>query len=182
MTNNELIKISKFLSLVLRHKPEKIGLKLDEAGWVKIGELLSACVRHNVLLNRQQLDHVVVKNDKQRFAISPDGSQIRASQGHSVEIQLGYEAIKPPNVLYHGTAERFLGSILSKGLVKGKRHHVHLSRSYKTAAKVGQRHGRTVVLEVDSDQMGRDGFRYYRSENGVWLTDHVPVAYLSVLA
>jgi putative RNA 2'-phosphotransferase len=176
--DKEAVKISKFLSLVLRHQPEKIGLRLDAAGWVAVEDLLAACNAHGQPVTREQLQAVVAQNDKQRFALSADGLRIRASQGHSVEIELGYEPAPPPALLYHGTAERFLASIRAQGLLKGQRHHVHLSADAETARKVGQRHGKAVVLTVQAAPMQQHGFPFYLSTNGVWLTEHVPVTYL----
>jgi putative RNA 2'-phosphotransferase len=173
--------ISKFLSLVLRHEPEKIGLGLDAGGWVGVTELLDACRAHGFSLTLEELHNVVDTDSKKRFAFSEDGLKIRASQGHSIAIDLGYEPVDPPHVLYHGTAERFLSSIMERGLLRGERHHVHLSSDVFTATTVGRRHGRPVVLEVDSNLMSRDGHLFYRSQNGVWLTEHVPPKYLSVL-
>ena len=175
------VKISKFLSLVLRHQPETIGLALDAAGWISVEELLTACRKHGTVITPEQLQHVVASNDKQRFSFSEDGLLIRANQGHSVEVELGYEAAMPPAKLFHGTAERFLASIKEHGLLKGQRHHVHLSADIETATKVGQRHGKPVVLRVDAGKMQQDGFIFYLSTNGVWLTEHVPVPYLVFL-
>ncbi len=173
-----LVKISKFLSLVLRHRPDKIGLRLDEGGWAGVDELLAAANRAGVPLTRGRLQQVVEQNDKQRFAFSPDGGKIRASQGHSISVDLGLESLEPPPVLYHGTATRFLDSIRQKGLLPGNRTLVHLSSDAGTATKVGQRHGKPVVLEVASGQMHADGYKFYRSANGVWLTNQVPAKYL----
>ena len=167
------------MSLVLRHQSEKIGLRLDDAGWTEVNELIEACRAHGVALTVEELRYVVANNDKKRFSFSDDGLSIRASQGHSVEIALGYEPPTPPETLYHGTAERFLNSIRERGLVKGKRHHVHLSADIETATKVGQRHGKPVVLEVKSGRMQQDGFVFYYSANGVWLTEQVPASYLT---
>ncbi len=174
------VKISKFLSLVLRHKPETIGLQLEEAGWVSIMELITACGEPGVAFSLEELQQVVAGNDKKRFAFSEDGLLIRASQGHSVEIDLGYQPAFPPEILFHGTAERFLDSIKGNGLIKGRRHHVHLSADAKTARIVGQRHGKPVVLQVKAGQIQQDGFAFYLSTNGVWLTEHVPVPYLVI--
>lgn len=172
------VKTSKFLSLVLRHQPGTIGIKLDEAGWVPVKELIEASRAHGFALTREELQTVVENNDKQRFSFSPDGLLIRANQGHSIEIELGLAPSTPPTMLYHGTAERFLPSIKTRGLLKGQRHHVHLSAEAETAIKVGQRHGRPVVLLVQSGRMQQDGIDFYLSTNGVWLTEHVPVSYL----
>jgi putative RNA 2'-phosphotransferase len=175
---NRTIKISKFLSLVLRHKPEEIGISLDAAGWVSVVELLNACHRRGFSIGRDELDEMVRSNDKQRFAFSEDGAMIRASQGHSVAVKLDYQPLEPPQILYHGTATRFLDSIREQGLVKGKRHHVHLSGDEATAVKVGARHGKAAVLVIESLQMHNGGFPFYQSENGVWLTEQVPASYI----
>jgi len=177
---NKTVKISKFLSLVLRHKPQEIGIQLDAAGWVSVGELLSACQAHGFSIRRDELEEVVRTNDKQRFAFSEDNLMIRASQGHSVEVKLDYQPLTPPEILYHGTATRFLDSIKEQGLIKGKRHHVHLSSDEATAIKVGARHGKAIVLVIESMQMHKDGFIFYQSENGVWLTEKVPTVYLKI--
>ncbi|MEL7169013.1 MAG: RNA 2'-phosphotransferase [Bacteroidota bacterium] len=170
---------SKFLSLVLRHDPDRIGITLEEGGWTDAAALIGAANQHGVALNRTLLEHVVATNAKQRFALSDDGTCIRANQGHSVNIDLGLTPSEPPTVLYHGTARKNLDSIRAHGLVRRQRHHVHLSADTETATKVGQRHGKPVVLTVDAAQMNADGFTFYRSENGVWLTDAVPAAYLT---
>jgi putative RNA 2'-phosphotransferase len=176
--DNREVKISKFLSLVLRHQPEKIGLRLSESGWASVGQLIEASRERGVEFTLEELHNVVDNNDKKRFSLSEDGLWIRANQGHSVEVELGYAPNVPPEILYHGTAERFLISIKQQGLIKGKRHHVHLSADADVAAKVGRRHGRPVVLRVDAGAMHRDGFVFYLSANGVWLTEHAPVQYL----
>ncbi|MCL4205496.1 MAG: RNA 2'-phosphotransferase [Pirellulaceae bacterium] len=169
---------SKFLSLVLRHRPDAIGITLDAEGWVSVEVLLAACAQHGRTISREQLDAVVRTNDKQRFAFSADGSRIRANQGHSLPVDLGLAPVEPPELLYHGTVSRFLESIRRDGLTKGKRHHVHLSPDIQTATKVGQRRGRPVVLVIEAGRMFREGHTFYRSENGVWLTDAVPPDYL----
>ncbi len=179
--NPQAVKISKFLSLVLRHEPERIGIALDAAGWTSVNELLAACRAHGNSISLEQLQEVVADNDKKRFSFSEDGSLIRASQGHSVEVELGYETAIPPAKLFHGTAERFLASIKEQGLLKRQRHHVHLSADIETATNVGQRHGKPAVLQVESEKMQQDGFIFYLSTNGVWLTEHVPVPYLVFL-
>ena len=143
-----------------------------------VNELLAAAARHGRSISREQLEEVVATNDKKRFSFSPDGLLVRANQGHSVEVDLGLVPIEPPELLYHGTVERFLDSIRAKGLVRGNRHHVHLSADRDTAARVGQRRGRPVVLVVEAGRMHRDGHRFFRSENGVWLTETVPPQYL----
>lgn len=172
-------KISKFMSLVLRHNPQKIGITLDSAGWVGVDEFLAACNKHRHALTRDELESIVRNCDKQRFAFSEDGLRIRANQGHSVEVELDYKPTAPPEILYHGTVERFLPSIKAKGLVKGNRHHVHLSADVKTAEIVGNRRGKAIVLEVLSGHMHGDGFIFFLSANGVWLTDAVPPQYFA---
>ena len=171
--------LSKFLSLILRHQPEKVGLTLDEAGWVGVNELLAALARHGRPITRETLDHIVATSEKKRFAFSDDGGCIRASQGHSVEVELGYAPAAPPPLLYHGTVDRFLDSIREKGLIKGDRHHVHLSPDTATATTVGARRGKPVVLTIDAAAMAREGLLFYRSANGVWLTDHVPARFIT---
>ena len=175
------VQISKFLSLVLRHRPEKIGLTLNEAGWTPVADLIEACNRHGFPLSLTELQAVVANNDKSRFSFSADGTLIRANQGHSIPVNLGYAPVEPPEYLFHGTAVRFLPAIQAQGLVKGRRHHVHLSLDMITARRVGERHGRVVVLKVHSGAMHRDGYTFYLSENGVWLVDAVPPQYLEVL-
>lgn len=173
-----LVKTSRFLSLVLRHKPESIGIALDAEGWAAVDELLAAAARHGHAIDRAALDEIVATNDKRRFAFSPDGQRIRASQGHTVQVDLGLAPVEPPELLYHGTVERFLDSIRSRGLLRGKRRHVHLSADRETAARVGRRRGRPVILIVDSGRMHRDGHAFYLSANGVWLTEAVPPKYI----
>ncbi len=180
MTDKEIVRTSKFLSLILRHEPERVGLKLDSVGWIGVSELLEAVNRNGVSLTLDQLKHVVATNDKKRFAISEDGLRIRASQGHSIEVDLQYEPQTPPEFLYHGTPERFLESIRATGLNKGQRHHVHLSPDPQTAAKVGQRRGRPVVLRIRAGEMHRQGHVFHRSANGVWLVLHVPPHFIEV--
>jgi len=175
---SRLVRVSKFLSLVLRHQPARIGIELDRAGWVDVSVLLAACRAHAFPITLEELGAVVRENDKQRFAFNEDGTRIRASQGHSVRVELGYAPRAPPPVLYHGTASRLLASIRERGLVRGRRHHVHLSADAATAAKVGARHGEPHVIEVQSGRMHADGYEFYRSDNGVWLTEHVPAKYL----
>lgn len=172
-----LVRTSKFLSLVLRHEPEKIGLELDAQGWVSIDELLAKAAGH-LPLTAELLHEVVRTSDKQRFAISEDGTRIRANQGHSVPVELELAAQVPPEQLYHGTATRFLDSIRRHGLLRGERHHVHLSADTDTAVKVGVRHGQPVVLVVQAGDMHRAGHAFFRSDNGVWLVEHVPPSFL----
>jgi putative RNA 2'-phosphotransferase len=174
----QLVRFSKFVSLVLRHQPQKYGLTLDEQGWADVDQLIVVANRAGVPLTHEALQQVVAQNDKQRFAISEDRRAIRARQGHSLSVDLGLAPLEPPPQLYHGTARRSLPSIRKQGLLRRSRQHVHLSPDVATAIKVGQRHGAPVVLTVQSGTMHRDGHRFYQSENGVWLVDAVPVAYL----
>ncbi|MGW4692645.1 RNA 2'-phosphotransferase [Kitasatospora cineracea] len=178
MDEKRTVKTSKMLSRILRHDPGAIGITLDAAGWVEVDALLAALARHGRPLSRAELDHVVATNNKRRFAYSEDGRSIRASQGHTVEVDLGLPAATPPDVLFHGTAERALRYILAEGLRPMSRQDVHLSADTGTAVKVGSRHGRPVVLEVDAAAMARDGHEFRVSANGVWLTGPVPVQYL----
>lgn len=181
MTSQEkLTSISKFLSMVLRHQPQAIGLHLDGAGWASIEELLAKAGAANRPLSRPLLDEVVQTSDKQRFAVSEDGLRIRANQGHSIEVDLDLPAVPPPDKLYHGTASRFLPAILEGGLRKGKRHHVHLTENPTVAAAVGRRYGALVMLEIDARRMAADGILFFRSANNVWLADAVPPQYLSI--
>jgi len=170
-------KISKFLSLVLRHKPEAAGVKLDENGWVDIDLLIAGAENAGKLFDRGQLERVVRESDKQRFII--DGDKIRANQGHSVKIDLELIAVAPPDELFHGTVDRFMDKIMSEGLKKMKRHHVHLSPDIETAEKVGSRRGVPVLLRIDSLAMYENGHQFMCSENGVWLTETVPSSYIS---
>jgi putative RNA 2'-phosphotransferase len=173
-----MVRLSKFLSLVLRHKPEEIGLTLDNGGWASVSDLLRACDAHGFSISLEELKAVVANNDKKRFSFSEDATLIRANQGHSIDIELGYRPTEPPATLYHGTAERFLNSIMERGLNKGKRRHVHLSKDVATALKVGQRHGKPAALRISSGQMHQEGHEFYLSENGIWLTDHVPPRFI----
>jgi putative RNA 2'-phosphotransferase len=171
--------ISKLLSLVLRHAPETIGIELDAQGWVEVDVLLARAAQHGTAISRAQLDEVVRSSDKQRFALSGDGRRIRANQGHSVAtVDLGLAPAEPPGLLYHGTAERFVEAIRADGLRPGARQHVHLSREQATAATVGARHGRPVVLVVDAAAMQRQGHAFYVAANGVWLAAAVPASFI----
>jgi putative RNA 2'-phosphotransferase len=177
----DVVRTSKRLSYVLRHHPASIGITLDPAGWVDVDELLAALAEHGLRLTRAELDEVVATNDKQRFALDGTGARIRASQGHSVVVDLGYEAAVPPAELFHGTVDRFLPAILAEGLRPGRRHAVHLSPDAATARTVGARRGRAVVLRVDAAALAADGAPFTRSANGVWLVPAVPSRYLTVL-
>lgn len=178
MTEKETIRTSKFLSLVLRHEPERIGLILGEAGWVAVNELLQAVNRHGLALTLDQLKHVVATSDKKRFAFSEDGRRIRASQGHSVEVDLQYAPQTPPEILFHGTATRFIDGIRKDGLQRMQRHDVHLSAETKVTFQVGGRHGKPVLLTIRAGDMHRAGFVFRCSANGVWLVSHVPPEFI----
>lgn len=178
MKEQQTKNISKFLSLVLRHQPETIGITLDPNGWTDVQELLTKMNTRNYRITLEQLQEVVDTNDKKRFAFNEDGSQIRASQGHSVEVSLGLPPATPPEYLYHGTVSKFLMSIRKDGLQKMSRQHLHLSRDKETAVNVGSRRGAPVILTIHTGQMHRDGFVFYLSDNGVWLTDSVPATYI----
>ena len=172
-------KTSKFLSLVLRHKPEEIGLTLDDNGWAKVDELLKKAKGHHTF-SLEDLQRIVADNDKQRFAFSEDGKRIRANQGHSVEVDLALTVATPPPLLYHGTATRFLDSIMKEGLKAMARHAVHMTENKDTAVATGQRHGSPIVLVIDAARMSLDGIEFQRSANGVWLTPHVDPMYITI--
>ncbi|MFE9645407.1 RNA 2'-phosphotransferase [Streptomyces sp. NPDC006365] len=176
MDARRTVKVSKYLSKHLRHQPELIGLTLDEGGWVEIETLMAAAAAHGFRFTRAELDHVVATNDKRRFAI--EGTRIRASQGHSVEVDLGLAPATPPAYLYHGTVARNLDAIRTEGLRPMNRHDVHLSADRETATRVGARRGRPVVVSVDAATMHRDGHVFRVSANGVWLTAAVPPGYI----
>ena len=172
--------VSKFLSLVLRHSPETIGLKLDENGWADLEELIEKCNKKGSQnqMTAELLDYVVENNDKKRFAFNEDKTKIRASQGHSISVELNLNETEPSEYLYHGTVAKFLESIKKEGLQKMSRQHVHLSKDRETAIKVGSRRGVAQILTVRSGEMFKDGFKFYLSENNVWLTDEVPAKYI----
>lgn len=176
--DRSLLPLSKFISLVLRHEPERIGLELDHQGWANVEELVAAAARHGTALTREKLERIVAENEKQRFAFSDDGQRIRARQGHSVDVDLELAPQIPPDILFHGTATRFLESIRATGLKARSRQHVHLSRDEATAIQVGQRHGKPIVLKVRAGEMHAAGHEFYLSENQVWLTARVPPEFL----
>jgi putative RNA 2'-phosphotransferase len=181
ISKEKTTRISKFLSMVLRHKPENVGIVLDENGWTDVRVLLRQLNAHGQDVSLDVLKHVVDTNEKKRFAFNEDFSRIRANQGHSVAVSLDYAPQEPPAALYHGTAEGFVASILATGLNKRSRHHVHLSTDITTATAVGQRQGKPVVFVVSAGEMHKAGFEFFVSDNHVWLTDHVPAAYLKRL-
>lgn len=176
MEKEIIVKYSKRLSNILRHHPERIGIKLDKNGWAEVAVLIEKFEKYP--LSMETLEIVVERNDKKRFAFNADKTKIRANQGHSVKIDLGLDPSEPPTILFHGTATRNIQAIESQGLVKGSRHHVHLSEDTRTAKKVGSRYGVPVVLELKAKEMYEAGYTFFVSENGVWLSDHVPVRFL----
>jgi putative RNA 2'-phosphotransferase len=177
MNTDRTTKLSKYLSYHLRHAPEELGLILQPGGWVNVADLLRAKGKYT--MTRAELDEVVATSDKKRFAFDATGEKIRANQGHSVEVDLKLEPMGPPPWLYHGTPEKSVAAILESGLQKMARHHVHLSADLQTARQVGQRRGKSVILQVDAAAMDAAGVIFYRSGNGVWLTDFVAPEYLS---
>ncbi len=175
--SKQLTEISKFLSYVLRHKPDAIGITLDLDGWTDIEALIAAAANDGKQLNHELIRAVVASNDKKRFALSDDGLRIRAVQGHSSEsVAIQFEEKLPPELLYHGTATRFLDSIRKDGLLAGSRQYVHLSQDETTALAVGQRHGKPIVLKIAALRMHQQGFKFYQADNGVWLVNHIPIA------
>ena len=178
--SHDFTKVSKFLSFVLRHKPETINLTLDEQGWASVAELIGKA-QPQIALTPELIKQAVITNDKKRFSLSDDEQFIRANQGHSINVDLQLKPITPPECLYHGTATRFLESIEQEGLKPQQRQHVHLSSNIKTATAVGKRYGKPVILEVAAGAMYQQGFEFFLSNNDVWLTDSIPTNFLSVL-
>jgi putative RNA 2'-phosphotransferase len=173
--------ISKFLSLILRHKPETISLVLDENGWADVADLIEKSAKAGSGFSLEELTEVVETNDKKRFSFDETKTKIRASQGHSIAVDIGFEERTPPPILYHGTAEKNLASILDTGLEKRARHHFHLSSETETARAVGIRYGKPVILQIDAAQMAAQGFKFYVSANEVWLVEAVSPEFLKVL-
>jgi putative RNA 2'-phosphotransferase len=179
----QLTQASKFLSFVLRHQPEAIGITLDSEGWAEIATLIEAAAGHGQQLSPELVAEVVATSDKKRFAVSSDGARIRAVQGHSTpSVDISFAEKVSPAILFHGTASRSLAAILREGLRPQQRQYVHLSQDVATATSVGQRYGTPVVLSVAAGQLQRDGHRFFQADNGVWLVADVPPAYLSVTA
>jgi putative RNA 2'-phosphotransferase len=176
----QLKHISKLMSLVLRHQPEAIGLQLDENGWANVEELIQKINANGTRVDIATILIVVETNDKKRFGFNEDKTMIRANQGHSIEVDLNLKPSIPPDILYHGTADRFVDSILKEGLTKQQRQHVHLSRQIETARAVGTRHGKPVILHINAKAMQDDGYLFYESENNVWLVDTVPTKYITI--
>ena len=181
MNEKEITRVSKFISLVLRHKPESIGLNLDEKGWAETSELLEKMNQSGTNISLDMLNRIVETNNKRRFSFNEDKTKIRANQGHSINVDLELKQKIPPQFLYHGTATKFLDSILKEGIKKKERQYVHLSIDIKTAITVGQRHGEPKILIIHSEQMHGEGFNFYLSENNIWLTEHVPVKYIRLM-
>ena len=173
------IRISKFLSFVLRHKPQTIGLTLDRSGWAQVSDLLDAANRKGIALTAELLRQVVAEDEKTRYCLSENGRRIRANYGHTIDIDLGLEPQKPPQFLYHGTSTRSLQSIKTHGITSRKRRFVHLSVDVPTAIKVARRHGKPAILTIKADRMNEQGFTFYQSESGIWLTERIPVAYIA---
>jgi putative RNA 2'-phosphotransferase len=178
--DNKITKgISKLLSYILRHSPETIGLKLDENGWAEVSELIAKFDLYDRRIDFELLEYIVENNDKKRFAFNDDKTKIRASQGHSISVELNLNEIEPLASLYHGTVEKFLSDIKVQGLQKMSRQHVHLSADKETANKVGGGRGKPIILTVNSGEMHRAGYKFYLSANNVWLTDVVPAEYIT---
>lgn len=169
---------SRFISLILRHNPSVIGIELDPHGWADVKELIKG-INSKQKFTMKDLEEIVRTDNKQRYSFNEDKTKIRANQGHSINVDVELEECKPPRTLYHGTGEKYVSSIRKGGLIKKSRQYVHLSDNIETAIKVGERHGSPVVFIIHSDEMWKDGYKFYRSKNGVWLTDHVPPKYLN---
>ncbi|HBJ1650855.1 TPA: RNA 2'-phosphotransferase [Clostridium botulinum] len=181
MISKKDMKASKFMSLVLRHKPQEIGLKLNQYGYMSVKDLINGMNNKGYNITKEDIERIVKDDDKQRYSFSSDKLNIRANQGHSININLELEEKEPPIVLYHGTSTKFLENILNEGIKKQKRQYVHLSNDIETATKVGKRHGELVILEVNTQQMHEQGNKFYLSKNGVWLTDFVPRKFINIL-
>lgn len=176
-----LTNLSRYMSLILRHKPEIIGITLDEHGWASVNDLICGIEKNNPGFNMDILEQIVRTDSKQRYSFNDDKSLIRANQGHSVNVDVELKEKEPPEYLYHGTGEKYVKSINQDGLIPKSRLYVHLSKDIKTAENVGKRHGKEVVYRINSGQMYRDGYKFYLSENGIWLTKEVPIKYLEIV-
>ena len=174
-----LTETSKFISLILRHKPSVIGIELDEHGWANVSQLIENINRQTVL-TMAQLEEIVASDDKQRYSFNEDKTLIRANQGHSVPVDLDLQELMPPDILYHGTGKKYVSSINVFGLIPKSRLYVHLSSDISTAVTVGKRHGIPIIYAIDCKQMYFDGYKFYQSANGVWLTKSVPIEYLDI--
>ena len=178
--SNSDVKLGRFLSLVLRHNPGAAGIALDEHGWADVKELLAGVNRTGRKMDMDTLERIVRDNNKKRYSFNEDHTKIRANQGHSIQVDVELTETEPPQYLYHGTASRFLPSIHAEGIRRMSRQHVHLSGDFETAMAVGRRHGVPVVITIDAQAMARDGVKFYRSENGVWLCEHVEPKYFQI--
>lgn len=173
------VKLSKFISLILRHQPEVINIKLDEKGWANVDELIDGINRKGYHIDFKILSEIVKNNNKQRFTFNDDQTKIRANQGHSIDVDVELEEVIPPDILYHGTSRKYVENIMKEGIKKQGRNYVHLSQDEKTAIIVGKRHGDPVVFQIDAKQMSMDGILFYQSKNKVWLTEYINPRYLS---
>lgn len=180
MRNMNLEKTSKFISLILRHKPEVIGISVDEHGWAKVSELLNG-ISKKQYIDMEMLEQIVATDNKQRYSFNEDKTLIRANQGHSIKVDVELQEKKPPAILYHGTGEKYVKSIDEQGLISKSRLYVHLSKDEETAKNVGSRHGKPVIYKIYASEMYNNGHIFYLSENGVWLTKSVPVKYMKKL-
>ena len=181
MNDKEKVSLGKFISMILRHRPEVIGITLDEHGWADVGDLISG-IRNagHPDFCLSDLEEIVETNNKQRYSFSADKALIRANQGHSIPVDVELPVVSPPEILWHGTGEKFVPSILQQGILQMNRLYVHLSPDRDTATNVGRRHGKPVLLRVNARQMEKDGYQFYLSVNGVWLTKEVPVKYFEI--
>lgn len=171
-------KLSVFISLILRHKPEEIGITLDEHGWAKVEDLITGINNSGRRIDMEILEEIVRTDNKQRYSFNEDKTKIRANQGHSIPVAIEFKELEPPNTLYHGTAEKSLEGIKHQGIKSMSRLYVHLSKDTETAIQVGKRHGECFVLAIDANRMYRNGIKFYLSENGVWLTEYVDPKYI----
>lgn len=171
--------LGKYIALILRHKPETIEASLDEHGWMEVDTLINGINSHsNHHIDMERLERIVKEDNKGRYSFGEDKLLIRANQGHSVSVDVEMPEMTPPDILYHGTGEKFVASIDEQGLIPKSRLYVHLSKDIETASKVGSRHGHPVIYEVMSGKMAADGYKFYLSANGVWQTKSVPTQYL----
>lgn len=173
-------RLSKYISLILRHKPEVIGITLDKHGWAEVDKLIEG-ISKDYEINMEILEEIVQTDEKQRYSFNEDRTLIRANQGHSIPVDVELEEKEPPEYLWHGTGLKYTDSIDKSGLIPKSRLYVHLSADTDTAVKVGSRHGKPVIYRILSGEMYRQGYLFYLSENGVWLTRNVPVVFLEKL-
>lgn len=171
-------KLSKFISLILRHKPEEIGITIDDFGWAKVEDLINGINKSGRNIDMEVLEEIVRTDNKQRYSFNEDKTKIRANQGHSIPVNLELKELEPPNILYHGTATKSLEGIKSQGIKSMSRQWVHLSKDFETAKQIGSRHGKCVILIIDAERMYKDGIKFYLSENGVWLTEYIDPKYI----